>query len=439
MVGIYSKIKDSWESLTGSASEFPLENRLFNSACVIALVAFAYHVPFNYFVGLPLSALVALVLLLIQAVCYYLSRFKGKVVTSIIIMGLSVYVLFGLNYYYNSGIQGPTLLLFALSFFLIIAIAPGWQYKWWFILNLVIVGAILISEYYRPNLVHQTYNTRFDRFADISSSYIVVIVLIYYGTAFLVKSYREERNSAEQKAEELEKINAEKNKLFTIISHDIRAPLSSIQNYLELLSEDYLEEEERLELSKELLSSTRRTQEMLMNILSWSKTQLDGASVNLDPVELYSTLQSTIDLCKSVAHKKGIEIKYHISDDITILADKDMLQLIVRNLINNAIKFTRLNGQIEVTVRAEAGECKISIKDNGIGIKPERQKDLFSLKAKSTYGTGQEKGIGLGLVLCKEFTEIQNGKIWFESSTSTGTCFFVSFPLVENNVLVDIS
>ena len=418
-----------WSYLTGDPTRFSLESRIYNSICIIGLPVIAYNIPFNLFLGLPLPALITSVLLVIQSFTYYLSRFRGKVSVSIVISGIMIYSLFGLNYYFNSGIDGPSLLLLALAFFLVITTVPARQYPVWFALNLILVNGLLLAEYHFPGFIVRSYSNELNRFTDTASAYAIVLVLVYFGTAFLVNNYRREKAITEEKAKELERLNGEKDKLFSIISHDIKAPLSSILNYLELLTIANLEEGERVSLSKELLLNTRMTQEMLMNILSWSKTQMEGTSANIRSVNVSRSLKSTFELSNIIALKKKISLGYRIPSDIQVLADEDMLQLIMRNLINNALKFTNESGRVDIEAFADDDRCTIIVMDNGTGIKEEQKPKIFSLQAKSTYGTINEKGIGLGLVLCKDFTEMQNGKIWFESEPGKGTAFYVSFPL----------
>ena len=133
-----------------------------------------------------------------------------------------------------------------------------------------------------------------------------------------------------------------------------------------------------------------------------------------------------MEVFQHIALKKDIVLTININESIAVKADMDMLRLIIRNLLNNAIKFTPAGGNIELTAITQDDDCIISVKDNGIGIPANKHGDIFSLKAKSTYGTENEKGTGLGLVLCKDYTLLQNGKIWFTSTEGVGTTFFVS-------------
>ncbi|WP_026464303.1 sensor histidine kinase [Adhaeribacter aquaticus] len=430
---VLASINAFWQHLIGEPNKFSLESRIFNSICVVVLIAIAYHIPFNFYVGLPVSAGLSIGLLLVQSYLYYLARFKDKLNFSIIISGVIIHLLFAVNYFYNSGLNGPTLLLLVLSFFLLIAVSPAKQYPYWILLNLFIVLSLLTFDYLHPGWVKESYASRFSQFTDVISAYVISILLIYTGTAYIRKNFSLERQSSEEKALALEHANKEKIKLFSIISHDLRSPLTTIQQYLEVLTEKDLTEEERLKVRTHLLRTTKNTQELLLNLLSWSKSQIDGQETILSKTNVYSTLEPTLVSQQQLASKKGITLNYSIAPDLHIQADANRLQLIIRNLVTNAIKFTPATGEIMVKASKKDNEhCLLMVKDNGLGIPYEKQPEIFSLHVKSTYGTSREKGVGLGLVMCKEFAESQNGKIWFESAPGQGTTFYFSIPLCLN-------
>ena len=159
---------------------------------------------------------------------------------------------------------------------------------------------------------------------------------------------------------------------------------------------------------------------------------MEGVTANLTNVNLQDVLQSTIHIQQTTAAEKGIRLTNQLKNSISIIADADMLQLVVRNLINNAIKFTNPGGHIVVSSDIIENDCRIMIKDDGTGISFEQQKSIFSLKVNSSFGTKNEKGVGLGLILCKEFTELQGGKITFESKPGVGTIFYLSFKLYRH-------
>jgi signal transduction histidine kinase len=231
--------------------------------------------------------------------------------------------------------------------------------------------------------------------------------------------------------DQLEQSNIEKNKLMSIISHDLRTPLMNVQSYLELLSQDSVESTERPVIEKALLKSTNNAMEMLSNLLHWSKSQMEGTNVNLLEVNLLTVLIGTLEMEKLHALKKDISLNYHISPELTVVADVDMLQLVIRNLISNAVKFTPQGGEINIDAQVVADECKIMVSDNGNGIAADKQEKIFSIKSEAAYGTNNEKGVGLGLVLCREFIERQSGRIGFESTVGLGSRFFVFIPVVH--------
>jgi len=229
------------------------------------------------------------------------------------------------------------------------------------------------------------------------------------------------------KAKELEYINDEKDKLFSIVAHDLKAPFASIQHYLELLTNNNFSAVEKNKVEKNLLNSTENVNEMLNNLLFWAGKQMKGVQPNLQSINLLQCLNGTLQVNKSIADHKSINLIIDIDPEIILLADSNMLQLIIRNLVNNAIKFTDKNGQVIVKSINENGKVGVSVSDTGIGISLEDQSQMFSYKVKSKQGTNHEKGFGLGLVLCKEYVLVQNGSIRLESELGKGTTFFVEF------------
>jgi two-component system sensor histidine kinase/response regulator len=158
---------------------------------------------------------------------------------------------------------------------------------------------------------------------------------------------------------------------------------------------------------------------------------MDGGTARLQAVKLSTYLDETTELFEAIALKKDITLTQIADESIIIKADPDMLQLVIRNLLNNAVKFTPNCGKIELKAVISDANCIISITDNGIGIPLGKQGEIFSLNVTSTTGTHNEKGTGLGLVLCKDYTELQGGRIWFTSVVGQGSTFYISLPLVQ--------
>lgn len=420
-----------WLRLNGSAVEFPLAIRIFHAICLISLLALAYNIPLNYFVGLPVIAAASALTFILFAVIYYLSRFGNKTSFAMLLFCITGNLLFTANFFLNSGINGPTDIFFILTMIMMVAIVPVSQYWFWVITNILLVFILHYIQYAHPGLIPNTYIHSSDRFIDISSAYFTVVAITLFSFYYIRRGYDTERKSAEQKAAMMKVLNEEKNKLFSIISHDLRAPLSNIHNYLELLTEMELSKEEHQALQVRLLQSTRNTLDLLNNVLSWSKSQMMGLSFNLSPVNVHELLASQLLLFASIAHSKNIKLEIFIDPKLNIMGNGDMLQLVVRNLINNAIKFSATGGKIIVSAIQESNQCLIMIKDSGTGKPVKLTQDIFYLSSESTAGTQNEKGVGLGLVLCKEFTEAQHGQIWFECDPVSGASFFVELPLAS--------
>lgn len=418
-----------WKKCLGYPPDFSLEARIFNAICLVSAVCLFLNIFLNSLLGIFQLVFLMVAVFAISILCFYYSRFKMKLNSSIIIYMIATNILIVVNYKYNSGINGPTLLIFILTYFLTISIVPKKQYWIWITLNTVIVMALLVYEFQYPDAIINTYPDKQHRFIDIGYTYIISVFFIFMITTAVRKNYHTEKKLVEEKATELAYANDTMNKLFSILAHDLRSPLASIENFLDVLSSFKLSEDERLSMQKELLTSTQNTQEMLSNLLLWSKSQMKGVTVKMVKLNLKKTLHTTLQILKTVAAEKGIQFTEQINNSIFITADADMLQLIVRNLINNSLKFTNPGGQITISAGIAGSDCRIVIKDSGIGIPHEQQNEIFSLKAQSTLGTKNEKGVGLGLLLCKEFTESQNGKITFESKPGAGTTFYVSFKL----------
>lgn len=423
--------KQTLHFLIGSQTDLTLENRLFNSMMLIALFIMVFNIPFNYFSGLRMTALIFTCLTAMISYLYYLARFKKQISTSIAVSSFLVITLFAANYFFSGGIQGATLLSLMLAFLLIIIVSPKKLYPLWVVLSLLVVAGLLWMEYYYPGVIYVSYPDRKARFVDIAFTYGTGIVVSFFSVFYLKEAYNEEKKSADQKTIELTQLNEEKLKLFSIISHDLQAPLSSLHSYVRLVANERFNSDERKLVERGLANALHGTQEMLSNMLVWSQNQLGGARVTLMPHNIHEVLIPVVDIQKIYAYQKGIVLETDIDGMLKALVDRDMLQLIVRNLINNAIKFTPTGGRIRVSASRSGSYCEITVEDNGIGIPIAQQAALFSLKTRSTYGTNNERGIGLGLFLCNEYAQAQNGSISFESEHGKGTRFYIRLPLTD--------
>ncbi|MEN0052880.1 MAG: HAMP domain-containing sensor histidine kinase [Mucilaginibacter sp.] len=421
----FSRIR---EFVSGPPGAFPLTVRIFHSVLAISMAALAYNVPLNFAVGLPKIALASAVTLALVVYLFYLSRFGGRTTPARLVYCLLGTSLFVANFFLNSGIDGPTGYFFVLMLVVMVAIVPVSEYWYWVGSNVTLLAGLHLLQFMRPDLIPFTYQQRADRFIDMTSAYITVVVIVLACFYIIRKRYDSERLEAQQNAAKLRVLDAEKNKLFSIISHDLRSPLSLIQNYLEMLAEFDLSETERREIKAQLLQSTRGTLDMVNNVLYWSTSQMSGGEVKRAHLVLADLLSPQLQLFQAIAARKNIRLESVFAENTTILSSADMIQLIIRNLLNNAIKFTAPGGHIYLYASRNGSTCLLTIKDSGNGKPAALSENIFELSSGTVKGTANESGVGLGLVLCREYTMLLGGRIWFNCDEKSGTTFFVELP-----------
>jgi signal transduction histidine kinase len=227
---------------------------------------------------------------------------------------------------------------------------------------------------------------------------------------------------------ELTESNNIKNKLFSIIGHDLRGSQSTTLGVLGLIEDDELDPIEQKKYIKTIIKQTKSSLAILDDLLLWGQAQIKGKSLEKDVIFISPVVQSTLDLNLKTILEKSLSIKPNDLSEKSVFMDKNHFSFVVRNLIANAIKFTPSGGEIEIKVESHSNtQYKISIADNGIGIPDEELKNIFTPDSKSRKGTKDEKGTGLGLTLCNEFVRANGGEIWAEKNFKKGTilCFTV--------------
>ncbi len=248
----------------------------------------------------------------------------------------------------------------------------------------------------------------------------------------LERLVRARTNEISQKNLELSKLNAMKNKLYSVVSHDLRSPFGNIVGLIKLLSEKYDEydHEGRKRIINTISRSADNTYVLLDNLLQWSRSQSDRIQVSARPVQLLEIVDSSTQLLKESFDNKGIRFIIDVNPDVIVHADQELLKIIIRNLVTNAFKFTARDGTIEITAHGtQDGMVQIDVRDTGVGIAPDVLTGLFSPDASaSKSGTMGESGTGLGLMLCKEFVEKQGGRIWVDKTSPDGTTFSFTLP-----------
>jgi len=241
----------------------------------------------------------------------------------------------------------------------------------------------------------------------------------------------------EDSENKLQELNANKDKFFSIISHDLRNPFSSMLGYAEMLYVEF-EEMSKGELKEGIeiiLKSAKSAYELLTGLLEWSRVQSGRIEFKPENFSVNNLIDELIALNNLITTKKKITVTNKIYNNINVFADKQMISTTIRNLLGNALKFTPRNGSISITAEIINDAAIICIEDSGVGIKPNDLEKLFRIDVHyTTNGTSNEKGTGLGLILCKDLIEKNNGKIWVESEFGKGSKFFISIPLVDAGV-----
>lgn len=271
---------------------------------------------------------------------------------------------------------------------------------------------------------------------------LIISILIYFGYHKIKKAnillniknieISQQKDEIEQQAEELRDLNALKDKLFSIISHDLRSPLASLISMLNMAKDGHFSADEEKLILFELSKNVEYNTELLENLLKWASSQMKGSTIKPITFDIHEIVSGKVMLYEKAARLKGIELINSSSINSEVFADKDMVELVLRNLITNAIKFSETGDSISITSSVSNGFVKVCVSDNGKGIPKESLGKLFGKQVFSTRGTLDEKGTGLGLILCRDFVQINGGKIWVESQENVGSKFFFTLPSREN-------
>ncbi|MBL6448605.1 PAS domain S-box protein [Fulvivirga sp. 29W222] len=247
-----------------------------------------------------------------------------------------------------------------------------------------------------------------------------------------IKDKKEIELRLKKSKERLEELNAQKDRFFSIVSHDLRGPIGNIQSLIDFLESSIKkgDMEEIGTIIEYLKKASQNTSNLLHNLLTWSKTQLEGAVVNKVPSNLKEIVNVNYELLKPLIDGKKLVFESEIDESVNVFADFDMVKTVIRNLISNAIKFTPSAGTIKVYTRDTVdNHVEIIVEDTGVGISENRLSKLFDLSMKtSTPGTNEEVGSGLGLILCNDFIHLNDGTMQVHSHEGIGTCVVIKLP-----------
>jgi signal transduction histidine kinase/ligand-binding sensor domain-containing protein len=337
-----------------------------------------------------------------------------------------------------------------------ITITPPFWKTWWFRFLILIVIGFLISFYVslrtrsikRNNLLLEKLVEQRTKELNIKNEILFRQANDLNETNVVLEERQQQiEEQAEElmsQKEELERVNIElnelnvtKDKFFSIIAHDIKNPFNTILGYSELLRTNFGKwaEEKKLQIVNTLYSSSKNIYELLENLLQWARSQRGAIDFIPQKYRLSEEINYVIMLLKTTADEKEIEIKFdNFDEDIFVNADIRMLHTILRNLVTNAIKFTKKEGLIQIQTGTDAENAIIKVIDNGVGISQDNLEKIFRIDSQhTTAGTNKERGTGLGLILSKEFVEKHGGKIWAESIEGKGSTVTFTIPLLSSS------
>jgi signal transduction histidine kinase len=244
------------------------------------------------------------------------------------------------------------------------------------------------------------------------------------------------KQALEKSEKRLHQLNNDKDRFISILGHDLKSPFNNILGLSELLIEEIhtLKRNEIGEIANNIYKSAKTTNNLLEDILMWARSQQDTLPFSPQILSLSEICINILDILNPIAFSKNITIYNLVGEKMSVYADPNHLKTIILNLVSNAIKFTNTNGEINISAESDADKVIVSVSDNGIGIPHKDIIKLFDISViLSTRGTSGETGTGLGLLLCKEFVEKHNGKIWVESEVGKGSTFKFSLPLFNDH------
>lgn len=295
-----------------------------------------------------------------------------------------------------------------------------WYQKWWaYILYFVLLAVIIwtIIYYYTQQIRLQ--KKRLQR-------------MVNEKTKDLMVKNQEILNKNEEismQAESLENLNLTKDKIFSIISHDLRGPIHQVQQMLNLLEYTFITEGDLKNVIPDLKESVRYTVSLTDNLLHWARNQMEGVQVKPSMFDIHEIVEENFRLFRPLAARKNITLTNTLENHYEVFADKDMVKLVIRNLVNNAIKFTDAHGRVEMGAKMQGAFVTAYINDTGKGIPKEDVSKILSKETFTTSGTQGERGVGLGLSLCQEFIERNAGHLYIESELGKGSKFSFTIPV----------
>jgi signal transduction histidine kinase len=412
----------------------------FITGIVVPLLCFFgnYKFPVTSFFLASLPACVSLLVLFLN----FYFRYEAGMITYFVLYPLATSIV------YMSGMNLGVELYFVLNGILAVFFLP-------LISQMLFSVALSMVSYFVLAVINKEYSYQLhtSNFLLYLFNQVTAIVFIFYAL-FLIKKesnlyqfgilatnkalqeknekIEKQKAEIEQTAAKLDELNSLKNKLFSVISHDMKTPMYALRNLFRSMQQMNMSGREIKSIIPDVVSDLNYTTGLMENLLHWAKSQMNAANISPDELDMEAITDEAIHLHHLQATTKKITITREMDKSFNVFADKDMVTLVLRNLLSNAIKFTPENGTIIIRLKNESPFCRVSVIDNGIGMDQESISRIQDNSYYSTNGTAKESGTGLGLMLSRDFLSKNGGALLIESEPGKGSVFSFTLPLVES-------
>jgi signal transduction histidine kinase len=443
------------EFVFGKDDTFIVQKKIFllitHISIIIGSVGLAVNILLDLGLLLTLVTALALVVLLYFHINVRNTQLKSK---HSITFFLASVVVFSLLWFYNGGYDGNNGVLIFVYFIVFITILPS-KYRFYsFVVYSLMIVVLVTIQYLKPEFI-TPYEFEHHRFIDLALGYFFYLILAYVIQNTIIKNYEEDRKKIniqndqlslliakqydtnaklEQSLNHVKELNSAKDRFITVLSHDLRSPFQGLLGITKILDSDYdsfSDTEKRLYISQ-VNSSVEKLYSFLEELLLWGRVQKNAVKLTYESTIVRELLIQTISLISETAAKKKISVEIVCDEFLKAVLDREMIAIVLRNLISNAIKFSTVGGKILVTALLEIDQIRISITDYGVGISDDIIPKLFRLDENvSTVGTNGEQGSGMGLILCNDIVKKHNGEISVRSKEGRGSTFTIQIP--QNN------
>jgi signal transduction histidine kinase len=428
---LIKKLEAAYSYILGDKENYSFEKRIFLSAILIGTLTCLFgSVMSGIITSQPVIVSLGILVICLLLIIYYFIRFKGIFEPFVVPIIIISFVAFSLIWIFSGGMDGPNIMIGFVVLMLALVVIPDKNKKYIILPFIAITTIIYLIQFFRPALIIK-YPSENARWLDYFITTIYTSFIVFLIIRFLHKNYTIEKNRAEENEKRLFQLNADKDLFISILAHDLRNPFNTILGFSELLLEELRTYDlDTIEKNIGYIHNvSQKTYDLLEDLLMWTKSQSGKLDFNPGKIDFTKTCQETVDKIRINALSKNIAVNYFSNGEIPVWADENMVKTIIRNLISNAIKFTNPGGRIDISTQQTAETLTVIISDSGVGIDPGIAKNIFEISQRvTTAGTANEKGTGLGLLLCKDFIEKHGGKIWVDSIIGKGSQFKFTLP-----------